>query len=228
MRKLYLILGEAGLELVPRELWSHRAVRRYAEKRGKRPGEVLLDISYHYSAMRGLKDWRKRGRPDIVHVCLLEALESPLNKEGLLEVYVHTYDGKVVRVDPEVRVPRHYLRFVGLMEQLLAVGRVPPRGERALMEVESVSLKELVGRLSPSTVLLLEEGGERLKLTELSELLVSEERPALVVGAFQAGQFSEKVRALADRSISIYGGVLSSWVVVSRILAALEMRLGIV
>ena len=55
-----------------------------------------------------LNNWRKRGRPDIVHLCLLEALESPLNKNKILSVYVHTYDNKIIYINPEVRLPRNY------------------------------------------------------------------------------------------------------------------------
>ena len=65
----------------------------------------------------------KRGRPDIVHFTLLEALGSPLNLEGLLKIYVHTYSGYVIDVRPEVRLPRDCNRFSGLMEQLFQEGK---------------------------------------------------------------------------------------------------------
>ena len=119
---LHICLVESGLELVPKEISKHPLIRRYAKKRGKKPSKVLLDISFHYHAMKNLKDFNKRGRPDIVHFCLLEALGSPLNKMALLRIYVHTYDGKVVFIDPSTRIPKNYIRFVGLMEQLLDKG----------------------------------------------------------------------------------------------------------
>jgi len=226
MERLFLVLGEAGIELVPRKLWSHRAIKSYAQRRDKRPSEVLLDISYHYSAMKKLRDWRKRGRPDIVHLCLLEALESPLNKRGMLEVYVHTYDNKVIYINPNVRLPRHYLRFVGLMEQLLLKGRVPPRVDEPLLKVERYGVEELMSKLNPSKTFLLDESGKRVRVMELARQLLSEERPVLVIGAFQSGDFSERVKGFADEVISIYEDPLTAWTVVSRTITAVEILLG--
>jgi len=38
----------------------------------------------------GLEDEAKRGRPDIVHLCLLEATSIPLYREGRIQIYAHT------------------------------------------------------------------------------------------------------------------------------------------
>jgi len=227
MEKLLLILGEAGIELVPKELWFHKVIKSYAQRRDKKPSEVLLDISYHYSAMKKLKDWKKRGRPDITHLCLLETLESPLNKRGMLEVYVHTYDNKVIYVNPNVRLPRHYMRFVGLMEQLLIEGRVPPQADEPLLEVKKGGIRELINELNPSRMFLLDEAGIRVKVMELAEQLAKERRPALIIGAFQAGEFSDDIKGLTNNVISIYESPLSAWTVVSRVLTGVEILLGI-
>ena len=90
MTIIRLILAESSIELVPRDIIGHPSVLKTAKRRGKKPTEILLDISLHYHAMKKLRDRHKRGRPDIVHVSLLEALSSPLNLEGKLEVIVHT------------------------------------------------------------------------------------------------------------------------------------------
>lgn len=116
---LTLILVEAALETIPREIIDHLQVRRQAEKAGKPSRRLILDRSYHYGAMARLKDKEKRGRPDIIHFCLLETLGSPLNLEGLLQVYVHTYSGYAVKVSPETKLPRNYNRFIGLMSSFL-------------------------------------------------------------------------------------------------------------
>jgi len=109
---LILVLAESAVETVPESLWTHRSVQKHAKLRRKPPRSVLLDRSYHHAAMKGLEHSEKRGRPDIVHFALLEALGSPLNREGLLEVYVHTIDDNVITVDPETRLPRNCNRFV--------------------------------------------------------------------------------------------------------------------
>jgi rRNA small subunit pseudouridine methyltransferase Nep1 len=64
-------------------------------------------------------------RPDIVHRCLLTLQDSPLNKAGLLKVFIHTMDNVLIEVDPSCRVacadqiPRTERKFYQLMAQLL-------------------------------------------------------------------------------------------------------------
>ena len=89
MSLLILILAESALERIPKKLWTHPAVKSYAQERKKPAKLLLLDRSYHHFAMRELKENQKRGRPDIIHFSLLEALSSALNKEGFLQVFVH-------------------------------------------------------------------------------------------------------------------------------------------
>lgn len=42
-------------------------------------------------------------------------LDSPLNKAGLLQVYIHTTKNVLIEVNPHVRIPRTFKRFSGLM-----------------------------------------------------------------------------------------------------------------
>ncbi|RLE97772.1 MAG: 16S rRNA methyltransferase [Thermoprotei archaeon] len=228
MRRLHLLLAEAGLELVPRELWSHPAVRATARRRMKRPGEILLDVSLHMLAMSGLRDREKRGRPDIVHFCTLLALGSLLNRAGLLEVHIHTYGGKVIGVAPHVRLPRNYNRFVGLMEQLLLEGRVPPSSKEPLLWVEEGGLEDLLKRASPSRVFLLSEKGSLRTAKALAEELVREEEPMAVIGCFQAGDFRDALYEIADEVVSISKATLDAWVVTAKLLCSIEDVLGLV
>ncbi len=228
---LTLIIAEAALELVPREIWHHELVKKHARKRGKKPWEIILDKSLHYRAMLNLPQHHKRGRPDIVHFCLLEALGSPLNKRGLLRVFVHTIDNRVISVDPATRIPRHYYRFVGLMEQLLVEGRVPPGSEKPLMRCERMTFPQLLEELGIEVSVLMHESGERVGLGELgrwlSEEMLRGRRVAVVVGGFPHGDFTEETLSCVDRRVSIFDEVLDSWVVTSRVLAAVELALGV-
>ena len=70
---LSLVIAESALELVPKELQSHNSVIASARRFNKKPSEILLDISWHFAAMKGIKNEIKRGRPDLVHFSLLEA-----------------------------------------------------------------------------------------------------------------------------------------------------------
>ena len=73
-----LILAESSLEIVPKELQNHASVTSYCKKNGKSPSDVLLDNSWHFAAMKGIKNEIKRGRPDIVHLTLLSVCNTPL------------------------------------------------------------------------------------------------------------------------------------------------------
>ena len=58
-------------------------------------------------------------RPDILHQELLALLDSPVNKGGLLKVYIQSTKNVLIDVHPSIRIPRTYKRFASLMVQLL-------------------------------------------------------------------------------------------------------------
>ncbi len=113
-----LILTESSLELVPNELKSHPSVISHAKKLGKKPSEILLDNSWHFAAMKGIKNEIKRGRPDLVHFCILEATTIPLYQKNEIKVYIHTINDKVIYFGNNVHIPKSYHRFAGLIEKL--------------------------------------------------------------------------------------------------------------
>ncbi len=219
---LHLILLESALELVPREIIRHPAVLKNARRRKKKPTETLLDVSLHYHAMKTLPDREKRGRPDIVHVSLLNALESPLNKEGKLRIYVHTYDGHIIFIKPETRIPRNYNRFVGLMEQLLTKGRVPPDAEDPLIYVKTITLEELLSKIGKKGLILLRENGEYKKPINIVKYALENDL-AIGIGGFPHGDFSKYILEMATKQFSIYHLSLPSWIVVSRIITSAEI-----
>lgn len=44
--------------------------------------------------------------------------DSPLNRAGLLQVYVHTEKNALIEINPQTRIPRTFKRFSGLMGML--------------------------------------------------------------------------------------------------------------
>ncbi len=219
---LNLVLVEAALETVPRSIIRHPSVRRNAKRRGKKPEETLLDRSLHHAAMRGLVNSHKRGRPDIVHFCLLEALGAPLNREGMLRLFVHTYGGYKIEVSPEARLPRDYTRFCGLMEQLFAERRVPPGAEEPLLELDSLSLRDLMGQICASRVTALTSRGHSTTLEETCRRLARDENPAVFIGAFPSGPMGEGILSLSNEALSIYPEPLDAWIVTSRLIYEFE------
>ncbi|KAI8353222.1 Alpha/beta knot methyltransferase [Blakeslea trispora] len=97
----------------------------------------LLNCDEHQSVLKRLGRDIADARPDIVHQCLLTLLDSPLNKSGHLEVYIHTAKGVVIRINPACRIPRTIKRFSGLMVQLLERGSISSdiEGHTKLLEI---------------------------------------------------------------------------------------------
>ncbi len=219
---LNIVFVETALETVPRPIQDHPSVRRDAERRGKKPSEVLLDRSLHHSAMKGLPKAQKRGRPDIIHFCLLEALGSPLNLEGNLKVWIHTLGGYAIMVAPETRLPRDCLRFKSLMEQLFALGKVPPTGEYPLLTLKRMNLSELLERVEPTRIVALTSHGAPRSLEEICRGLAEENNPTVLIGAYPSGAMEEETLSQAHEAFSIYPKVLDAWVVTSRLIYAYE------
>jgi rRNA small subunit pseudouridine methyltransferase Nep1 len=221
--RVKVVLLESALERVPRELWKHPQVVKTARRYGVKPGDMLLDKSLHYNAMAALSQKWKRGRPDIVHITLLNILDSPLASQGILEIYMHVYDGRVFRVLAETRIPKSYERFRGLMAQLLKEEKVPPEG-RPLIYKAYDNLSEFVadhGRL-----LLLREGGTPVTPGYVFTRSLYSGLP-LGIGAFPRGDFRRSTLRKAKEQYSIYRGVsLKAWTVASRILCAGERIMG--
>lgn len=59
-----------------------------------------------------------------MHHCLLSLLDSPLNKAGLLKIYIHTKLNVILDINPKLKVPRTYDTFAALMAQALTKLRV--------------------------------------------------------------------------------------------------------
>ena len=53
--------------------------------------------------------------PVVLLQCLLTLLDSPLNKAGLLQIYIQTEKNVLIEVNPHTRIPRTFKRFSGLM-----------------------------------------------------------------------------------------------------------------
>ncbi|HOP09254.1 MAG TPA: 16S rRNA methyltransferase [Candidatus Methanofastidiosa archaeon] len=202
---LKIVLAESELEPVPEEIRRRRQFRNaFGDK-----DVVLLDSNFHHSAMKGLDDAYRRGRPDIVHVSLLNALESPLNKTGGLEFYIHTRNDQVIEMSPEWRVPRSYNRFVGLMEKLFETGKICHE-ETVLLKIKEMGLTDLIDDIS--------EGMD----VKLMHFQGGQYRPAdnsvIIIGGFPHGDFSVD---MDYPRYSIFDEELMAWSVVNHVIYSL-------
>jgi rRNA small subunit pseudouridine methyltransferase Nep1 len=176
--------------------------------------------------MKRLEDNLKRGRPDITHFALLEALGSPLNKEGLLQVYVHTNTDHVITVNPTVRLPRNCNRFIGLIEQLFQQQKVPSTGE-ALLKLEHKTLQQLLKETEADYVLVFSRKGKPKTLHAAVSALQPKQKPAIIVGGFPHGHFSEATLKLANEVVCVDSEMLDAWTLTSRAIYEYERTVGL-
>jgi len=214
---LNFILAESALELVPKEIRKHPSVASDAKRRGKDASELLLDRSFHHSAMARLKDSEKRGRPDLVHATLLSVTGTPLYAEGQVKAFVHTYDGLVLEIAERTRIPKNYLRFRGLMEEALV-----ERPKQGLIKVHPVGVKELARMLSSERVFGLSVQGKTMSLEELAKMVAASKNPSVVVGGFPHGHFSPETLSVTDQLVRIHAKPLEANVVASRVIYEVE------
>jgi rRNA small subunit pseudouridine methyltransferase Nep1 len=209
---------------VPREISRHAAVRNHARRLGLKPSEILLDRSYHHAAMDKLRDSNKRGRPDIVHFALMEALGTPLFMKGMMRVYVHTIGDKLISIADNLRIPKSYFRFEGLMVGLFRDGTVKSEQGAMLMEISDGTLADLLDSIRPGRVVGLSTTGVQGTAEKaVAENLV--DGCAFVIGGFPRGHFSEDTMKLLNLTYSISDIGLEAHVVIARILYECEKLL---
>jgi rRNA small subunit pseudouridine methyltransferase Nep1 len=206
---------------VPHEIATHPAVVSRARKLGAKPSEMLLDRSYHHAAMKKLPENWKRGRPDIVHFALMEALSTPLFMESRLEVYVHTVGDRVITVADNLRIPKSYFRFEGVMSALFRDGAVKSEDGAALMEMRDCTLEQLVADVAPKRVIGLSTAGVQ---STVQQVAADADGSMFVIGAFPKGHFGEKTTQLFNHTYSIHGTGLEAHVVIARLLYECEKQ----
>jgi rRNA small subunit pseudouridine methyltransferase Nep1 len=177
--------------------------------------------------MKNLPWSERRGRPDIVHFSLLEALGSPLNKEGLLRVYVHTISNCIISISPETRLPRNYDRFVGLFEQLFKLGQIPSNGPPLLILTQKTTLTKLVKKIKPDYTIAFSRTGDFTTLQECVSAFVDEKNPLVIVGGFPHGRLSSDSLKLADEVVAIDREMLETWTLTARIVYEYEKLLSL-
>jgi rRNA small subunit pseudouridine methyltransferase Nep1 len=176
--------------------------------------------------MKELAESEKRGRPDIIHFALLEALGSPLNKERLLQVYVHTINDYVISVNSEVRLPRNYDRFIGLLEQLYELGKIHTKGQ-TLLRLEHKTLPQLLDEIKADYVMVLSRKGSPKTLEDAIPSLLEKQEPAVIIGGFPHGHFSKTTIRLADEVVCIDLDMVETWTLTSRVIYEYERAISL-
>jgi rRNA small subunit pseudouridine methyltransferase Nep1 len=207
-QRLIVVLEKASLEL-------------YHGKKGK---EILNCDDHKNQIQKSGKDFAHY-RPDIVHDCLKTLLDSPLNKAGRLQIYIHTATNVLIEVSPTLRIPRTYKRFAGLMAELVDKHKIRAANSRDIL------MKVIANPVSQ----YLPAGGRKIALSvngkmqscqafakELNDINIP---VTISIGAVSTGEPSEEPQfggEYSEEKIAISNYGLSAAVCCSKICDAFE------
>ena len=215
------ILAEAELELIPQKIASHPAVVSHSKKQHKKATSLLLDASFHHSAMQKLPDGRRRGRPDIAHIFLLTVLESIANKKGLIkEIIIHTRNNDVIYINPETRIMRNYTRFIGLIEQLYQKEIISTDESVLLSLKKQISMSTLLSSYKKEYKICFSDNGKPVSLSSYFMDLKKQNINDMIcfVGGFPSGTFHSDFIKEIDDEICIHPDPLTAWTVANEAL----------
>ena len=214
-----LIISESALELIPFELEDHPSVISHAQKLGKYSSEILLDNSWHFAAMKGIKNEIKRGRPDLVHFSILEAITIPLYIQNKLNLFVHTIDDKVIHFGKNVHLPKSYHRFEGVIEKLYQEKKIISKN-KLLLELKEQTFSELINEINPSKIIGFSTEGKLSSYEKIASQI--SDNSCIVLGGFQKGHFSDSIQNKITDLYSVGDESFEAHVVASRILYEYE------
>ncbi|MFH0972293.1 MAG: hypothetical protein V1835_07065 [Candidatus Micrarchaeota archaeon] len=239
MRKISIVFSETALELIPLGLQTNGIITDEAKKRHLKPGQMILDSNKHFLPMKGLQNFEKRGRPDIIHFSLLTALESIANKQGMIEsVFVHTQNNDLLEISPKTRLPRIYNRFVGIMEQVLFGKSTDLIRIQRNISFENAFEQNALGKSGTApSIYFFNESGDELLLRKFAKTMQKEidektDSPIIFVfGCFPHGTFSKGIRTYLlskdATEVKFCGDTLTVWTLVGTAINLYELEAGL-
>ncbi|KAJ2779180.1 18S rRNA pseudouridine methyltransferase [Coemansia javaensis] len=186
----------------------------------------LLNCDDHQGILARMGRDIAESRPDITHQCLLTLLDSPLNKTGRLQVYIHTTNDVLIEVSPQVRIPRTFKRFSGLMVQLLHKLSIRSvNGHERLLKV----IKNPVSQYLPADALRLTFSYDAPTVhlqTWLRRRVQPRQNIVVAIGAMAHGK-DDFADSYVDEKIGISEYPLSASVACGKLTCALEDMWGV-
>ncbi|KAH8550912.1 Alpha/beta knot methyltransferase [Umbelopsis sp. PMI_123] len=185
----------------------------------------LLNADDHINILKKNGRETYEARPDITHQCLLTLLDSPLNKAGLLQVYIHTQKNVLIEVNPHIRIPRTFKRFSGLMVQLLHKLSIRSvNGTEKLLRV----IKNPITDHLPTNAhkISLSWDAPTVRLSEYLPKIPEDQNIVVAVGAMAHGT-DDFADSYVDEKIGVSEYSLSASVACGKIACAVEELWGI-
>ncbi|KAL5017358.1 hypothetical protein ScPMuIL_006947 [Solemya velum] len=181
----------------------------------------LLNCDKHKNVAKKFKRDISKCRPDITHQCLLMLMDSPLNRAGLLQVYIHTAKNVLIEINPQTRIPRTFDRFCGLMVQLLHKLSIHALdGPQKLLKV----IKNPITDHLPIGCKKVKMSFQADECTEVRKIVPKDEPVVFVIGAMAHGSVDVDY---TERSVSISNYPLSAALSCAKVCSAFEEEWGV-
>ncbi len=222
---LNLVIADTALETIPVEMFQHASLKKIRDS-GKKPTQVLLDRTFHHFAIlsSNLEQDYKRARPDILHIILLNVLATPLFKNNQIKVFVHTINNQVIKIGDNLRIPKSYSRYEGLILDLIKNKKIISKDGCILLELsDNLCFSSLLNKyIKPDVIVGLSTNGIFKNFEYISNELFQFKNPCIVIGGFPKGHFSKDIESCLEKKYSISNLSLEAHIVVSRLLYEFE------
>ena len=192
----------------------------------------IINCDDHYKIIKSMKKKLDEFRPDIIHQCLLNLFDSPLNKVGLLQVYIHTNKNILIEINPKTRIPRTFKRFSGLFSQLFIkneIGIGDNSHKEIFLKILNVKLENIIQDIPK---ILLSEKGRLVDIDTYCKNLennIKEKKNkniCFIIGTNPKGDIDPMIK-YNDDCISLSSFELDSNVVCAKICSAFENSWGV-
>ena len=194
----------------------------------------IINCDDHYKIIKSMKKKLEEFRPDIIHQCLLNLFDSPLNKVGLLQVYIHTNKNVLIEINPKTRIPRTFKRFSGLFSQLFLKNEIgtedADNGRKEIfLKILNTKIENLIEDVPK---ILLSEKGRLVDIDiyckNLEENLETKKNKDIcfIIGTNPKGDIDPMIK-YNDDCISLSSFDLDSNIICGKICSAFENTWGI-
>lgn len=194
----------------------------------------ILNCDDHYKIIKSMKKKLEEFRPDIIHQCLLNLFDSPLNKVGLLQVYIHTNKNALIEINPKTRIPRTFKRFSGLFSQLFLKNEIGTEdtneGKKEIfLKILNTKIENLIEDIPK---ILLSEKGRLVDIDiyckNLEENLKAKKNKDIcfIIGTNPKGDIDPMIK-YNDDCISLSSFDLDSNIICGKICSAFENTWGV-
>ena len=194
----------------------------------------ILNCDDHYKIIKSMKKKLEEFRPDIIHQCLLNLFDSPLNKVGLLQVYIHTNKNALIEINPKTRIPRTFKRFSGLFSQLFLKNEIGTEdtneGKKEIfLKILNTKIENLIEDIPK---ILLSEKGRLVDIDiyckNLEENLMTKKNKDIcfIIGTNPKGDIDPMIK-YNDDCISLSSFDLDSNIICGKICSAFENTWGV-